>query len=246
MSEQNCVNNEFLNNVTNSTSVAGSTCLTSISNPDNSNTASHAIISISTGGAGGGDPYLHFTNNVANWTIGIDNSVSDQLTVAASNALGTSNVAYSTSGGIWRYPLQTAFNAHKDADANDVTGNGANYVPVYNITKMNVGSNYNSANGIYTAPVTGKYLFTNVAYFDGCTVAYLIRSLLTTSNRSYYFTNFRAATPNPGSVGGSVLADMDTGDTAYMTLYTFGEAGNTDDFIGAEINRNHFAGILVT
>ena len=113
----NCVNNEFLNNVTNSTSVAGSTCSTTIQNPDNTNSSSHALLSISTGGSSGGDPYIQFTNNVANWSIGIDNSVSDQLTFSASSALGTSNTAYSTSGGIWHYPLQTAFNAHKDASA---------------------------------------------------------------------------------------------------------------------------------
>lgn len=242
----NCVNNEFLNNVTNSTSVAGSTCSTTIQNPDNTNSSSHALLSISTGGSSGGDPYIQFTNNVANWSIGIDNSVSDQLTFSASSALGTSNTAYSTSGGIWHYPLQTAFNAHKDADANDVTGNGATYNPVFNVAKMNIGSNYNTASGVYTAPVTGKYLFTTVSYFSGCTAAYLFRSFIITSNRSYILSNFRHASSNPGSVGGSVIADMDAGDTAYIQLIAIGEGANTDDFIGSEINRNHFAGILIT
>ena len=243
----NCLKNEFLDNVTVSTSVAGSTCLTSITNSDNSDTASKATLSISTGGSTGGDPFIQFTNNVATWSIGIDNSVSDQLTFSASNALGTSNTAYSTSGGIWHYPLQCAFNAHLDTTALNVTGNGAAYSPVFNVEKMDIGGNYDAATGIFIAPVTGRYMFSTVGYFDGCTKARNFIAKVTTSNRDYIITGFRCETPNPGSAGGSTLADMDAGDTTYIIFYGFNESGNTDDFIATgEINRNHFAGALIT
>ncbi len=82
---------------------AGATRTLTISNTNNSNTASTALLNIITGGASAGDPFLTYTvTGVTNWSTGIDNSVSgDPYVIAASTALGTTNVFSSdTSGNI--------------------------------------------------------------------------------------------------------------------------------------------------
>jgi hypothetical protein len=245
MPTTNNVNNEFLNDVYVSTSIAGNTSTTTISNPDNTNLSSSASVKITSAGALGGDCYIKFSNGVTGWSIGLDNSDSDQLVFSASSSLGTSNTAYPTSNGIWHYPMQSGFNAYKDADANDVTGNGATYDIVSNVERYDTGSDYNTATGVYTSPCDCKVLFSTICYLKNPTVVRYFRSTLKTSNRNYMFTSFRPADNGASSVGGSVIADMDIGDTAYNQIMATGEAGNTDDFSGAS-NRNQFSGIVIT
>ncbi len=69
-------------------------------NTDNTNVASGASFQATVGGGAAGDPYVQF--NVVGggeYTMGIDNSVSDNFVLAASAALGTSNIASWTSAG---------------------------------------------------------------------------------------------------------------------------------------------------
>ena len=65
-----------------------------IVNQDNTNTSSHAKLSILSGSQGnGGDPHVLYTlSGGQSWTHGIDSSVGTSFTLSASNALGTSNV----------------------------------------------------------------------------------------------------------------------------------------------------------
>lgn len=82
------------------TAVAAGTRVLTVSNTDNTNTASNAKNAISVGGASGGDAFTTYSvNGVTDWSHGIDNSDSDAYVLAASSALGTTNVArYSTTG----------------------------------------------------------------------------------------------------------------------------------------------------
>lgn len=69
-------------------------------NTDNTNGASRAGVEVAVGGASAGDPYINFLVSGAGvYTMGIDNSVSDNFVLAASTALGTSNLLSITSAG---------------------------------------------------------------------------------------------------------------------------------------------------
>ena len=75
-------------------STAGATRTFTVSNTDNTNAASTALVQMTTGGTSSGDPYAAFTITGGNSAaIGLDNSVSgDPLTISYSTALGTNNI----------------------------------------------------------------------------------------------------------------------------------------------------------
>lgn len=77
-----------------SIATAGSPTALNIVNSNNSNAASHAQATIETGGSSGGDPFVRFYNNVVNWSLGLDNSVSnDPLVLSRASTLdGTNNI----------------------------------------------------------------------------------------------------------------------------------------------------------
>jgi len=60
----------------------GATNVFTFGNPDGTNVASHSRVKISTGGAGGGDGYIQFTNSVSNWVFGFDNSDAFKFKIA--------------------------------------------------------------------------------------------------------------------------------------------------------------------
>jgi hypothetical protein len=205
-----------------------------VRNTDNTNTASNAIIGIvvgSVGGANSGDPFI--TYNIAatqNWSHGIDNSASDSYKLSASNALGTTDVMISTVAGATTWPLQPAFLASIGAALSNVTGDGTQYVIVWNTEVFDNASNFSSPT--FTAPVTGKY---NLSTYASQSLASAVNTTayfrIVTSNRTYL-----TDTVNPfatkdivagfNTLGGSALADMDTGDTATCTTQWFGGALN--------------------
>jgi len=68
---------------------------------------------------------------------------------------GSNDLLYVDSGGRVTKPLQPSFAAYKAA--NSFTQSG---VIVFDATRHNIGSHYNTSNGRFTAPVSGRYQFT--------------------------------------------------------------------------------------
>lgn len=52
-----------------------------------------------------------------------------------------------------------AFKAYPSADLLDVTGDGTFYDIIFNTEAYDLGSAYNTATGVFTAPVAGVYIF---------------------------------------------------------------------------------------
>lgn len=89
----------------------------------------------------------------------------------------------------------------------------------------------NFAANVFTAPVAGKYLFNWSVYMqnvDSAAVYYVVT--LNTSNRIYdqIFSPLFSADAPFFSLGSSILADMDAGDTAWITVFQSGGAAQTD------------------
>ena len=59
---------------------------------------------------------------------------------------------------------QPSFYASLSGNILNVTGDGTVYVVPFDVVTRNVGSSYNNATGVFTAPVTGFYLFSAVLF----------------------------------------------------------------------------------
>jgi len=141
-------------------------------------------------------------------------------------------------------PLQPAFNAYASTAQNNLAVAGSGTLLIFGAERFDVGSNYDTSNGHFTAPVTGKYQLSVTTRIDGIDPASTyIYVTLTTSNSTYYVMYDHGGTDAAYfSYNFSVLADMDASDTAYVTFYQSGGSA-TADFVVAGANR--FTGVLV-
>jgi hypothetical protein len=145
-------------------------------------------------------------------------------------------------------PLQPAFLATHSAAQNNVTGNNTTVTVNFTTEVFDQNSDYDGTNA-FTAPVTGRFQF-NVAVFVSELAAGANQGeiAIVTSNRTYNFGD-AAWGPNRDlgnqyAVNGSILADMDAGDTCHITLRVNGIGADTAD-IPAAVNSTFFSGNLV-
>ena len=134
-----------------------------------------------------------------------------------------------------------AFLTQLAAARSDVTGDGTAYTVVWGSEIFDQAANFDNAS-TFTAPVTGKYPFNVRLGTTGILVTHTtIYIVLVTSNRSYnlFYSEGTALARAYYTLGGSVLADMDAGDTAYVTFTATGgtktvdiEAGGYSSFDG--------------
>lgn len=214
----------------------------------------------------GDDTYTDFGLRIIRTDAGADAPSSIQhrgtgeLSLKASEAgtisFYTTNTARMTiaSGGTVSLAYQPLFHAHVTATVENCTGVNnllTHYTlrstssPACNWTEITDRAT-NFSGGTFTAPVTGNYLFTGFIELIGLsdntswTIFYLI-----TSNRTYTVTNINSfGIQSLGNVGYgfSVIADMDTADTAYLEIVVYdGTNAKTVDIT----TSTHFQGYLL-
>lgn len=227
-------------------SVSGATLSTTVSNTSNT-ASSNALQQVTVAGTSAGDAFTTYTvAGTTNWSVGTDNSVTgDPFVIAASNALGTTNIMSALVTGEINYPLQVAFLAYLASTALNKTGNSASYtIGTDALTEVfDQNSDFNT-NGTFTAPVTGRYQLSGSAFLIGNTILQIILVSLVTSNRSYGNQIGRAANASDLAATLSLLVDMDAADTATVTVLGAGEAGNTSDVSGVTPFQTFFSGYL--
>lgn len=196
------------------------------------------------------DSYIQYTiNTTEKFKLGADDT-DDSLRLSQGNALGTNDTFIINSSGYRSMPLQPMFSAYTTSSVLNVTGDGTYYKVIFGSEVFDSASNYNTSTGIFTAPVTGKYLLSVIIYYGikptGGTATH---GGLVTSNRGY--GNYYWPTRNKvsGFLGGgnylmnqiSFIADMDASDTAYYNFYSGG--GSKVDEIGGTWSK--FTGYLL-
>jgi len=147
-------------------------------------------------------------------------------------------------------PVQPLFSAYKSDITLNVTGDGTLYTVIFDTEVSDVGGNYNNANGIFTAPVTGKYLFAARALPYGFGASHtILETRLITSNRTYYGDRYAspfviAGSSYQSSAVYAVSVDMDAADVAYFTLAVSSDT-KTIDLYGAATYHTYFQGYLL-
>ena len=139
---------------------------------------------------------------------------------------GTSMHVFNT-GEITK-PLQPSFMAYVNANVANVTGNGAEYkiCDDNNTTSFDDNSDYDN-DGVFTAPVNGRYQFNGYCKFFGecepAMTAFIYKII--TSNQDIILLQGTAYVPSPTIVGvinkitnGSSFFEMDAADTAHVTI----------------------------
>ena len=145
------------------------------------------------------------------------------------------------SSGRNTYPLQPCFMARVGSEISNVTGNGVSYDIVFDTEDFDVGSNFNSGTGVFTAPVTGKYFFSAVIDYNGMVGATNAQARLVTTARTYFGVMHGATLGAGVNTSVSAIVSMTAGDTAKIQANSSGESGTTTD-IGT---HSYFSGMLV-
>ena len=131
---------------------------------------------------------------------------------------GAAALTIDTSGNILK-PLQPAFQAHPSSNKSNTTIGSGGTVP-FETERFDQGSNFSS--NVFTAPVTGKYQLNLIVYLLDVTANNgYVEFHIQTSNNIYYQIfdpDSFDATASYWNLTISVLADMDTSDTAEVKL----------------------------
>lgn len=164
----------------------------------------------------------------------------------------TGNVISQLATGEMRKPLQPAFLATKNSPDNNVTGNGATFLLGSGVSFTEIfdqGGDFN-VNGTFTAPVTGRYNITiGIRPIDVIAGMDEGEIPIITSNKTFsYIHNPRQLSTDASryAVFNTILADMDSGDTATFSVTISGGVGNTADIAGVSPAAQTFvSGFLV-
>ena len=193
-----------------------------------SNDASATTVNIATGAAAK-VATLGSTNGAS--SLGLRYGTAD-FTLAS--ATGTVMSALDT--GEIVYPLQPAFMGVLPTSDPNVTGAGADYT-LGTVTALSIIFDQNgdlTTGGVFTAPVTGKYIIWAKCVLNNNTIQAGAFLNLITSNRTYQFVFNRPGPTNTSAyIGQSLLTDFDAGDTFTVLIRGFGEAGDSEQVAGS-------------
>lgn len=123
--------------------------------------------------------------------------------------------------------VQPAFQAYLSATVPNATGDGTAYQLICDTELFDQGNNYNNATGVFTAPVTGLYMFTVMALESNITASFTTTQLEVITTAS----SFQLAYGNPGAAiaeegfygcNGATMAKMTAGDTCVFKVIVTG------------------------
>jgi len=166
---------------------------------------------------------------------------------AVTTVNGTTSIRV-LSGGEVVNPSQSSFLACASAQAN-VTGDSTVYTPIFATEIFDQNADFDGTS-TFTAPVTGKYEFKAVIYFNETAAAHVVYFVdFVTSNRTYHMNRTFGAGANP-FVGNlqlefSILADMDTADTCHVSVVVGGSTKTIDVHGDGTPGYTFFSGCLV-
>ena len=204
---------------------AGSTRSLTVGNSDNTDAASMAIIKAYTGGASAGDGVFQASTTTTTWSLGVDNSVTsptaDPFVIAQGTALGTNDCMRITTSGAITKPLQPSFSVFLSGDILNVTGDGTVYTVIWDSEIFDIGSNFSTVTGKFTAPIDGKYwLYTDI-YMYSLAAAHTACELHIVADRDYQpvkINPYATSVSGQLAINGGCFAYLTAGTEAYVSV----------------------------
>ena len=200
-----------------------------------------------------GNAYLKFINSTTGsgafsdgFLVGLDTDESATFWLYEGNHMkfatsGTEALRIDANGHITK-PLQPAFSARVNTAMQDRAVN-TNHTVAFDQERFDQNSDYNNSTYTFTAPATGKYQFNCRLYLQNVpSNATYIYFMLYTSNVEYLMQiNDVDNAQAYDFLQGSILADMDANDTAYVYFYQPNGSATTHIHNG----NTYFTGHLV-
>lgn len=231
---------------------SGGTNTVSAFNASNTASSNSNFLSTVVGTSAGDATYQANVFGTTTWTWGLDNSDSDAYVLAQGSALGTNNVMRASVAGEINYPLQPAFSASLGTTDANATGDGT----VFTVGSGNAwtevfdqGGDFNT-NGVFTAPVAGRYRFSTAVRFSSVGAGHTIMSVILASTGLQYFGNTGSAAAmrdsnNNVTVVSTALLNMAAGDTCSVLATVFNSTKTVGIAGSGSQGITHFSGNLV-
>lgn len=180
-------------------------------------------------------PTYGFTGDTG---IGMYRSAADTLQFVTA---GAKAMTISPAGEITK-PLQPAFLATASAQAN-VTGDATIYNVIFDTEIFDQNSDFDGTS-TFTAPVTGRYLFSTTIGLTGVAAASIGNFSIVTSNRTQVMSGEAMGIVKTAANGfrmtGTMLIDMDAADICFIAVQVSGGAKT----VGIEVTNSTFSGFL--
>jgi len=145
-----------------------------------------------------------------------------------------------TNAGQVTKPNQPSFHAYMSQSNPNITSNPTK-IP-YSATRWNVGSNFDTTNSRFVAPITGKYCFQVNHNVYGISDDQYFRTRVFVNGSGYMILGYmRARGSGDHTTNDSFLLDMSAND--YVEIYT--DSNDGDYYLSASDDWNGFSGFLV-
>lgn len=159
----------------------------------------------------------------------------------------------STSGmvGLYGGAAVCAFFAYVASDVNNVTGDDTFYHVVFGSTRYDIGSNFNTTTGVFTAPKTGVYQFNCALTTKGLAVANTTGKGIFLYNNTDQLTGYRSNFSTISDAGGnfqfsfSMSLQMTAGDTMAVAYDVAGGTKIVGLFGSSPADVTNFNGFLI-
>ena len=164
-----------------------------------------------------------FDDNAQDFHIGIDDSA-DDLVIGKGSALGTTaNIVIDENGHVTK-PLQPCFLGRIGSDQS-ISATSATTLTI-DTERFDQNADFNTGTYTFTAPVTGRYMFSAFASYNALTAGTYVSLFIETSNATYHAVGDVSGNSfNSQSI--TIVADMDTNDTALLKNETQGDSSYT-------------------
>lgn len=128
-----------------------------------------------------------------------------------------------------------AFMATHNSDQTNVTGTGNAYHVLFDTESFDITSSYDVATAVFTAPLTGKYMFYTGLYIaDMAATNNGISVRLKTTSQTYTLMSIDTwgGSGSQGFLSGNAVVSLTAGDTAYIE-FVVGNGTNIIDVLSA-------------